>query len=161
MTRVLPLPAPARTSSGPSPAVTASRCAGFRSSSRRSNDADTTRLYPSGTNCARDAKSHATGQIVTDDLTRMAPAISIFNAFGTAGPWHTPCPFRGRHEKTPHRRRQLRRARRAQGVLQGSLRGPAGAQCLAGAEHDRAADTGPGAAGREDAGAGRPEPAEA
>src|SRR5688500_16935219 len=46
MTRVLPLPAPARTSSGPSPATTASRCAGFRSSSRRSRDADTTRLYP-------------------------------------------------------------------------------------------------------------------
>src|SRR5437667_10533805 len=78
MTRVLLLPAPARTSSGPSPAVTASRCAGSRASSRRSNDADTTRLYPSGTNCARGAKSHATGQIVTDDLTQAAPATSIF-----------------------------------------------------------------------------------
>ena len=33
-TRVLPEPAPASTSSGPSPWVTASRCAGFRPSSR-------------------------------------------------------------------------------------------------------------------------------
>src|SRR5262245_37824017 len=46
MTRVLPLPAPARTSRGPSPATTASRCDGFRSSRRCSSRADTTRLYP-------------------------------------------------------------------------------------------------------------------
>src|SRR5262245_53818322 len=47
MTRVLPLPAPARTSNEPSPAVTASRWAGFRSS-RRFPSRLTCRLYPSG-----------------------------------------------------------------------------------------------------------------
>src|SRR5882672_6662224 len=45
MTRVLPLPAPARTSIGPSPAVTASRCGGFRSSRRRSASNGTGELY--------------------------------------------------------------------------------------------------------------------
>src|SRR5438105_9476111 len=55
MTRVLPLPAPASTSSGPSPARTASRCGGFRSSRRWSS--------PAGTpNCT------ASGQGVTDGV---------------------------------------------------------------------------------------------
>src|SRR5207302_744880 len=45
MTRVLPLPAPARTSIGPSPAVTASRCGGFRSSRRCLSSGGTGRLY--------------------------------------------------------------------------------------------------------------------
>src|SRR5256712_7515496 len=45
MTRVLPLPAPARTRSGPSPAVTASRCGGFRSSRKRVSSESTGRLY--------------------------------------------------------------------------------------------------------------------
>src|SRR3989338_6081539 len=44
MTRGLPLPAPASTSSGPSPAVTASRCGGFRSR-RSASRSSTTRLY--------------------------------------------------------------------------------------------------------------------
>src|SRR3990172_1299070 len=44
MTRVLPLPAPASTSSGPSPAVTASRCGGFRGR-RSASRSSTTRLY--------------------------------------------------------------------------------------------------------------------
>src|SRR5262245_38751654 len=54
MTRVLPLPAPASTSKGPSPKVTASRCAGLRSSRRRSRAAGTSRLYraaPPQANC--------------------------------------------------------------------------------------------------------------
>src|SRR5712664_1048637 len=44
MTRVLPLPAPASTRSGPSPAVTASRCGGFRSE-RSASRSSTLRLY--------------------------------------------------------------------------------------------------------------------
>src|SRR5262245_10776045 len=45
MTRVLPLPAPAKTRRGPSPKVTASRWAGFRSSRRRSSPEGTAKLY--------------------------------------------------------------------------------------------------------------------
>src|SRR5712664_2543464 len=44
MTRVLPLPAPASTRSGPSPAFTASRCGGFRSE-RSASRSSTLRLY--------------------------------------------------------------------------------------------------------------------
>src|SRR3989442_463231 len=44
MTRVLPLPAPASTRRGPSPAVTASRCGGFSSAGGASR-ASTSRLY--------------------------------------------------------------------------------------------------------------------
>src|SRR5256884_2633235 len=44
MTRVFPLPAPASTRRGPSPAVTASRCGGFRSA-RRASRSSTRRLY--------------------------------------------------------------------------------------------------------------------
>src|SRR5436190_8718529 len=44
MTRVLPLPAPASTRRGPSPAVTASRCGGFRST-RSASRSSTWRLY--------------------------------------------------------------------------------------------------------------------
>src|SRR5262245_42559913 len=60
MTRVLPLPAPASTSKGPSPKVTASRCAGLRSSRRRSRPAGTSRLYrasPPQANCGASPSS--------------------------------------------------------------------------------------------------------
>src|SRR2546428_13557982 len=45
MTRVLPLPAPARTRSGPCSAVTASRCGGLRSARKRVSSESTGRLY--------------------------------------------------------------------------------------------------------------------
>src|SRR5688572_4963762 len=76
MPRVLPLPAPASTSSGPSPAVTASRCAGFRSSRRRSRGADTTRLYPSASICAPAPKRHG----------RSVPRTFWLRVFGAFGP---------------------------------------------------------------------------
>src|SRR5438552_16042570 len=81
MTRVLPLPAPASTSSGPSPARTASRCGGFRSSRRWSN--------PAGTpNCT------ASGQGVTDGVgtpSRTGTDTAQIAGVRAAGPWHMPC----------------------------------------------------------------------
>ena len=47
-TRVLPEPAPAMIASGPEVAVTASRCEGFRSSSKRSGDGFTIKIEPRG-----------------------------------------------------------------------------------------------------------------
>src|SRR5437764_10896093 len=57
MTRVLPLPAPASTRRGPSPAVTASRCGGFRST-RSAARSGTWRLYR-----ARLFDRHRLGQV--------------------------------------------------------------------------------------------------
>src|SRR5205823_12949699 len=57
MTRVLPLPAPASTRRGPSPAVTASRCGGFRST-RSASRSSTLRLYR-----ARLFHRHRLGQV--------------------------------------------------------------------------------------------------
>src|SRR6267378_4745733 len=63
MTRVLPLPAPASTSSGPSPARTASRCGGFRSSRRWSNPAGTPNCTASGQGVTDGARTpHKSGE---------------------------------------------------------------------------------------------------
>src|SRR4030095_16264242 len=80
MTRVLPLPAPASTSSGPSAATTASRCAGVRSSSRRSSGDDISRLYPTGTECARQARSsRPRGRVsLLKSLREMGVTVPIF-----------------------------------------------------------------------------------
>src|SRR5262245_24169852 len=75
MTHVLPLPAPASTSNGPSVATTASRCAGFRSSSRRSSGDDITRLYPTGN------RMRAAGQIVTAGRARSHHPFRFFARF--------------------------------------------------------------------------------
>src|SRR5262247_2110594 len=74
MTRVLPLPAPASTSKGPSPKVTASRCARLRSSRRRSRPAGTSRLYraaPPQANCgARSFEPRSDGGLRARHLER-------------------------------------------------------------------------------------------
>src|SRR5882672_2659817 len=78
ITRVLPLPAPASTSSGPSPVVTASRCGGFRSSRRRSSPRSTGRLYRAiGTppTPSRRRGSPATRMLLDGDALREVPRL--------------------------------------------------------------------------------------
>src|SRR5574341_415723 len=85
MTRVLPLPAPASTRSGPSPAVTASRCGGF-SSERSASRSSTQQLYPShvrdGARCVLLLHADADLVIVLDacDL----PAVGLDGPAGIA-----------------------------------------------------------------------------
>src|SRR5206468_3313381 len=82
MTRVLPLPAPASTRRGPSPAVTASRCGGFRSA-RSASRSSTSRLYrmPAGRRLLHrhrlgevarlvDVAAEAHGDVVAEELER-------------------------------------------------------------------------------------------
>src|SRR2546425_11037282 len=73
MTRVLPLPAPARTRSGPSPAVTASRCGGFRSSRKRVSSESTRRLYRAIR--ASPTRSFARSRLLDRDALREVPGL--------------------------------------------------------------------------------------
>src|SRR6266849_3222707 len=73
MTRVLPLPAPARTRSGPSPAVTASRCGGFRSSRKRVSSESTGRLYRAIR--ASPTRSFARSRLLDRDALREVPGL--------------------------------------------------------------------------------------
>src|SRR5687768_8025868 len=76
-TRVFPEPAPASTSSGPSPCVTASRWAGLRSASRRS-----TASAPGSTGAPYSASALTAPRIVRG----AAPALGRCSAAGGARP---------------------------------------------------------------------------